>query len=251
MQSLKNKIAVVTGGTTGIGYATAKEFHNEGATVIITGRRKPDLNKVANELKVTGIAADQLNLGEIDALVEDVVVAFKKIDILFLNAGIAAFSPLATATEDHYDSIMDLNVKGCFFTIQKFLPLMNEGGSIIFNASVNAQLGAPDSTVYAASKAAILSISRVLARELSEKKIRVNAISPGPVATPLYDKLGLSKDEMQGFGELLSKRILLNRFAQPSEVAKVARFLASEDASFITGSEIVVDGGLTVNALMY
>jgi NAD(P)-dependent dehydrogenase (short-subunit alcohol dehydrogenase family) len=145
---------------------------------------------------------------------------------------------------------MDLNVKGVFFTIQQFLPLLNDGGSIIFNTSVNAVLGVPGSSVYSASKAALLAINKVLAKELAPRKIRVNAVSPGPVSTPLYSKLGMSTEEIDGFGQALGSKILLGRFAQPEEVANVVRFLASDDASFITGTEVTVDGGLTVNAVV-
>jgi NAD(P)-dependent dehydrogenase (short-subunit alcohol dehydrogenase family) len=145
---------------------------------------------------------------------------------------------------------MDLNVKGVFFTVQKFVPLLNDGGSVIFNTSVNAVLGVPGSSVYSASKAAVLALNKVLAKELSPRKIRVNAVSPGPVATPLYSKLGMSTEQIEGFGQALGSKILLNRFADAAEIANVVRFLASDEASFITGTEITVDGGLTVNAVM-
>jgi NAD(P)-dependent dehydrogenase (short-subunit alcohol dehydrogenase family) len=251
MSNLTNKVAVITGGNSGIGYATAKELAAKGARVIITGRNADAVNKAAQELGVTGMVSDQAKLDQIDLLVADVKAQFGKIDILFLNAGVAVFSPMETATEDHYDTIMNLNVKGVYFTVQKFLPILNDGGSIIFNASVNAALGAPDSSVYAASKAALLSFTKVFARELAARKIRVNSVSPGPVETPLYGKLGLTEEQVNGFGSVLSQRILLNRFGKPEEIANAVRFLASDDASFITGSELTVDGGLTVNAIMY
>jgi len=251
MSNLTNKVAVVTGGTTGIGYATAKELAAKGAQVVITGRSGAAVSKAAEELGVTGIVSDQGKLTDIDNLVAAVKDQFGKVDILFLNAGVAVFSSVESATEEHYDNIMDLNVKGVFFTVQKFIPIINDGGSIIFNASVNASLGAPDSAVYAASKAALLSINKVLARELASRKIRVNAVSPGPVATPLYGKLGLTEEEVNGFGSVLSQRILLNRFGTPDEIANAVTFLASDEASFITGTELTVDGGLTVNAIIY
>lgn len=251
MNNLTNKIAVVTGGNSGIGYAAAKELIAQGATVVITGRNHDAVNKAAEELGATGIVSDQSKIDQIDQLAQAVKDQFGKVDILFLNAGIAAFSPVETATEDHYDSIMNLNVKGVYFTVQKFIPLLNDGGSIIFNASVNAVLGMPDSSIYAASKAALLSFNKVLARELASRKIRVNAISPGPVATPLHDKLDLEQEQADAFGSILSQRILLNRFGQSEEIANVVRFLASDDASFITGTEITVDGGFTVNAIVY
>jgi len=251
MINLTNKVAVVTGGNSGIGYASAKELAAQGAKVIITGRNRETLDKAAAELGVTGIVADQSSIEHIENLVAEVSEKFGKVDVLFLNAGVATFSSVANATESHFDSIMDSNVKGVFFTVQKFIPILNDGASVIFNTSVNAVLGAPDSGVYAASKAAIISLNRVLAGELAPRKIRVNAILPGPVATPLYGKLGLTEAEVNGFGTVLGQRILLNRFAQPEEIANVVRFLASDDASFITGIDLTVDGGLTVNKLIY
>jgi NAD(P)-dependent dehydrogenase (short-subunit alcohol dehydrogenase family) len=251
MSSLLNKVAVVTGGNSGIGYATAEALAAEGAQVIITGRNVESVSNAAQTLGVTGIVSDQSKLDQIDNLVAEVKAKFGSVDVLFLNAGVANFSPVATATEAHYDTIMNLNVKGVYFTVQKFLPIIKDGGSIIFNTSVNASLGMPDSSVYAASKAAVLSLNKVLARELSSRKIRVNAVSPGPIETPLYGKLGLSEAEVNGFGQILGERILLNRFGKSEEIANVVKFLASDEASFINGAEIVADGGLTVNAIVY
>lgn len=251
MINLTNKVAVVTGGNSGIGYASAKELAAQGAKVIITGRNKEAVEKAADELGVTGIVSDQGKLEQIDSLVAEVKEKFGKVDVLFLNAGVATFSPVETATETHYDTIMDLNVKGVYFTVQKFIPILNDGASVIFNTSVNASLGMPNSGVYAASKAALISLNRVLAQELAPRQIRVNAVSPGPVATPLYGKIGLTEEEVNGFGTVLGERILLKRFGKPEEIANVVRFLASDDASFITGTEITVDGGLTVNAVIY
>ncbi|WP_427874900.1 SDR family oxidoreductase [Flavobacterium sp. MMS24-S5] len=250
MKSLENKVAIVTGGNSGIGYAAAADFVSKGAKVIVTGRNKEALAKAETELKVTGIVADQSDLKSIDNLVDEVKAKFGKVDILFLNAGIAAFAPLDSASEDHYDSIMNVNVKGVYFTVQKVLPILNDGGSIIFNTSVNAHVGMPNSSVYAASKAAVLSLNKVFAVELASRKIRVNAVSPGPIETPLYGKVGLEKEEVEGLGAALGEKILLKRFGQAAEVAKTVSFLASDDASFITGSEIVVDGGLIVNSVL-
>lgn len=250
MNKLSNKIAIVTGGNSGIGYAAAQELSAEGATVIITGRNKASLETAATELNAKAIAADQADLKSIDKLVEEVKNTYGKIDIIFLNAGIAAFAPLESASEEHYDTIMDVNVKGVFFTLQKFLPILNDGASIVFNTSINAHVGMPNSSVYAGSKAAILAFNKVFATELAPRKIRVNAISPGPVETPLYGKLGLGHEEVAGFGEILGKKILLNRFGQASEIGKAVVFLASSDSSFITGTELVVDGGLLVNPVV-
>ncbi|RYJ40718.1 Short-chain dehydrogenase/reductase SDR [Flavobacterium anhuiense] len=250
MKNLENKVAIVTGGNSGIGYAAAADLAAKGAKVIITGRNKEALAKAETELNVTGIVADQSDLKSIDNLVEEVKTKFGKVDILFLNAGIAAFAPVDSASEDHYDSIMNVNVKGVYFTVQKVLPILNDGGSIIFNTSVNAHVGMPNSSVYAASKAAVLSLNKVFAVELASRKIRVNAVSPGPIETPLYGKVGLEKEEVEGLGSALGEKILLKRFGQSAEVAKTVSFLASDDASFITGSEIVVDGGLIVNTVL-
>ncbi|MES2239890.1 MAG: SDR family oxidoreductase [Bacteroidota bacterium] len=250
MNKLSNKIAIVTGGNSGIGYAAAKDFKENGAKVIITGRNEQATIKAAQELGVTGIVSDQSDLKSIDSLVEEVKSKFGKIDIVFLNAGLAAFAPLDQASEEHYDSIMNVNVKGVYFTLQKLLPILNDGGSVVLNTSINASVGMPNSSVYAASKGALLSLNRVFATELAPRKIRINAISPGPVETPLYGKLGLSQEEVNGFGKVLGEKILLNRFGQADEIAKSVTFLASSDASFITGTELVVDGGLIVNAVV-
>lgn len=250
MKNLENKVAIVTGGNSGIGLATAAELSAKGAKVIVTGRNQESLTQAETELNVTGIRADQTDLKSIDSLVEQVSSQFGKVDIVFLNAGIAAFAPVDSASEEHYDSIMNANVKGVYFTVQKLLPILNDGASIIFNTSINAHVGMPNSSVYAASKAAVLSLNRVFATELAPRKIRVNAVSPGPVETPLYGKLGLAKEEVEGFGAVLGEKILLKRFGQASEIAKTVSFLASDDASFITGTEIVVDGGLTVNPVV-
>lgn len=250
MKNLENKVAIVTGGNSGIGYAAAADLVSKGAEVIVTGRNKESLAKAETELNVTGIVADQSDLKSIDNLVEEVKAKIGKVDILFLNAGVASFAPLELAPEDHYDTIMNVNTKGVYFTVQKLLPILNDGASIIFNTSINAHVGMPNSSVYAASKAAVLSFNKVFAVELAPRKIRVNAVSPGPVETPLDGKLGLQKEEVEGFGTVLGEKILLKRFAQSSEIAKTVSFLASDDSSFITGTEIVIDGGLTVNAVV-
>lgn len=250
MKTLENKVILVTGGTSGIGLATAKHLVESGAKVIITGRNEASLKIAAEETGATGIISDQGNLAEIEQLANQVKAQFGSVDGLFLNAGIATFSPLESASEAHYDSIMDLNVKGVFFTIQKFLPFLNDGGAIVFNASINASVGMPNTSVYAAGKAALLAINRVLATELAPRNIRVNAISPGPVATPLYGKIGLTEEEVNGFGTVLGEKILLKRFGQPEEIAKAVKFLISDDSSFITGTELVIDGGLIVNAVV-
>ncbi|SHG39128.1 glucose 1-dehydrogenase [Flavobacterium johnsoniae] len=250
MRNLENKVAVITGGSSGIGYESAAELTARGAKVIITGRSKAALAKAETELNVTGIVADQSDLKSIDSLVEKLKAKFGKIDILFLNAGIAFFEPVESASEEHFDKIIDVNVKGVYFTVQKLLPVLNDGGSIIFTTSANAHLAIPNSSVYSLSKAAVLSLNKVLSVELAPRKIRVNALTPGPVETPIFSKLGMEKEEIEGFSTVLSEKILLKRFGKTSEIAKTVAFLASSDASFITGSEIVADGGLTVNSVI-
>ncbi|WP_293307603.1 SDR family oxidoreductase [Pedobacter sp. UBA5917] len=248
MDTLQHKTALITGGNSGIGYATAKLFKEKGASVIITGRSEKSVKTSSAALGVKGYVSDQGNIDAIDSLADSIKLDFGKLDIIFLNAGIATFSPFEAASESHFDEIMDINFKGVFFTLQKLLPLLNDHASIIFNTSVNASIGMPNSGVYAASKAALVALNRVLATELAPKHIRVNCISPGPVDTPVYDKLGLDSDQVNALGKILSERILLKRFAQAEEIAQLAFFLAGSDSSFITGTEIVIDGGLTVNA---
>ena len=250
MKTLENKVILVTGGTSGIGLATAKHLVESGAKVIITGRDKATLEVAAKETGSIGIVSDQSNLKDIAQLAADVKEKFGAVDGLFLNSGLATFSSLESASEAHYDNLMDLNVKGTFFTIQNFLPFLNDGGAIVFNASINACIGMPNSSVYAASKGAILSINRVLATELAPRRIRVNAISPGPVTTPLYGKLGITQEEVDGLGTILGQKILLKRFGVAEEIAKAVKFLISDDSSFVTGTELIIDGGLTVNAVV-
>jgi NAD(P)-dependent dehydrogenase (short-subunit alcohol dehydrogenase family) len=250
MNTLHQQTALITGGNSGIGYAAAKLFKANGATVIITGRNAEAVARASNELGVTGYVSDQADLSVIDQLVATITTDFGRIDSIFLNAGIAAFRPFEQATEAHFDGLMDINVKGVFFTLQKLLPILNNGGSVIFNTSVNAKVGMPSSAVYSASKAAIIGLSRVLATELAPKNIRVNCISPGPVETPVYGKLGMNTDEIGVFSNILSSKILLKRFAQAEEIAQLASFLASKDSSFITGTEMIIDGGLTVNPVI-
>ena len=250
MEKLKNKTALVTGGNSGIGLATAKEFIAQGAKVIITGRNKTAIEKIAKEIGAIGIVVDQKDIGAIDKIAEEVKSNFSNLDILFLNAGIAEFMPVEHVSEDHYDRIMDVNLKGTFFTMQKLLPLMKENGSIVLNASANATLGMPNTIIYSASKAAILAFIRVLAVELSGRRIRVNAITPGPILTPAMDKLGMNKEQLEGFSQMVSESVLLGRFGESEEIAKTVCFLASDESSYINGAEIKVDGGVTINKVV-
>ena len=250
MNDLTAKVAVVTGGNSGIGYATAKQFKEAGAQVIITGRDADKVATAAFELGVTGIVADVINLTAIDRLVEQVKTDFGKIDILFVNAGIFNPAPLGQTSEEMFDNQMGINFKGAVFTIEKFLPLINDGGSIINLSSINAYTGMPNTAIYAASKAALNSYTRTAATELAPRKIRVNAVNPGPVYTPIFAKTGMPEEQLKEFSAAIESRIPLKRFGQPEDIAKLVSFFASDDASFITGSEYNIDGGINVNPII-
>ena len=250
MSQLNGKIAVVTGGNSGIGYSTAKKLKEEGATVIITGRSSEKVNTAASELGVIGITADVLNLSAIDAAVNQVKNEYGKIDILFVNAGIFSPTPIGQISEEMFDNQMGINFKGAVFTVEKFLPIINDGGSIINLSSVNAYTGMPNTAVYAASKAAMNSYTRTAATELAPRKIRVNAVNPGPVYTPIFGKTGMSEDQLDGFAKAMQNRVPLKRFGQPEDIAELVTFLASDKASFITGAEYNIDGGINVNPLL-
>jgi NAD(P)-dependent dehydrogenase (short-subunit alcohol dehydrogenase family) len=250
MRELKGKVAVVTGGNSGIGYASAKELKANGATVIITGRSEEKVKTASEELGVKGIVADVESILAIENLVAQVKTDFGKVDILFVNAGIFQAAPIGQISEEMFDHQMGINFKGAFFTTEKFLPILNDGASIINLSSINAYTGMPNTAVYAASKAALNSFTRTAATELAPRKIRVNAINPGPVSTPIYGKTGMAEEQINGFAEALQNRIPLKRFGQPEDIAKLVSFLASDDASFITGSEYNIDGGININPLL-
>ncbi|PWA06725.1 SDR family oxidoreductase [Flavobacterium laiguense] len=247
---LKGKIAVITGGNSGIGYATAKELVAEGATVVITGRNEVAVKKTAAELNVIGIVSDQSHLVAIDQLVKQVESTVGKVDILFINAGIAAFIPIESVTEDHFDSIMNINFKGAFFTLQKFIPILNEGAAVTFLSSLNATTGMANSSVYAASKASLNSLVRAASIELADRQIRVNSVSPGPINTPIFGKLGLDEESVNGLAQTMQNAIPLKRFGTVEQVAKIVAFLSSDDAAYTTGSDYPIDGGLGVNAVV-
>ncbi|MBA4743701.1 MAG: SDR family oxidoreductase [Muricauda sp.] len=249
MSTLKGRVAVITGGNSGIGYATAKKFKEEGATVIITGRSKEKVELAAAELGVKGIVADVLDLAAIDQAVGMITAEFGKIDILFVNAGVFIPMPVGQSTKDGFDNLMDINFKGAVFTIEKFLPILKDGGSIVNLSSINAYTGMPNTAVYGASKAALNAYTRAAATELSPRKIRINALNPGPIATPIFSKTGMSEEQLKGMGDMMQARIPLKRYGRPEEIAEVAAFLASDKASFITGSEYNVDGGLNINPI--
>lgn len=239
MKTFKDKIAVITGGNSGIGYATAKELHHNGAHVIITGRRKEAIEKAASELDVTGMIADQSSLADIDKLVSDISEQFGKVDILLINAGITKSAPIELTSEQLFDEIMDVNFKGAYFTLSKFIPILNDGASAVFLSSTSATISPPTASVYAASKAAINAVMKIAALELAPRKIRVNAVSPGPVATEILNKMGLNDTlEQQMIGS-----IPLARFGKANEVADLIAYLSDDKAAFITGANFLIDGG--------
>lgn len=250
MSTLNGKVAVVTGGNSGIGYATAKKLKQQGAKVIITGRSIEKVEAAAAELGVKGLVADVSDLSAIDNLVDLVKNEFGKVDILFVNAGVFQPTPIGNISEEIFDNQMGINFKGALFTTEKFLPILNDGASIINLSSVNAYTGMPNTAVYAASKAALNSYTRTAATELAPRKIRINSVNPGPVSTPIFGKTGMQEEQINGFAEALQNRIPLKRFGQPEDIANLVAFLASDDASFITGSEYNIDGGININPLL-
>jgi len=242
---LEGKVALITGGNSGIGLATAKQFVNEGAYVFITGRREAELAAAKKQIgkNVTAIQGDVSNLDDLDRLFVQIKKEKGKIDIVFANAGVARYAPLGTITEDFFDSIFDINVKGVLFTVQKSLPLLRDGGSIILNASIVATKGLSSNSVYSATKAAVRSFARTWTTDLKDRRIRVNAISPGPIDTPGLSELLASSETGEQRKKMISTTVPLGRFGRPEEIAKAVVFLASDDASYITGIELFVDGG--------
>lgn len=247
MKKLDGKVAVVTGGNSGIGLATAREFKQQGAKVVITGRDQQTLDDAKRELgnDVLAVRSDTSRLADIDKLFAVVREKLGTIDVLFINAGVGKFVPLESVTEEFFDSIMDINFKGAYFTIQKALPLLNDNASIVLNASINAYIGMPNTSVYAASKAALITLARTLSAELVDRGIRVNVVSPGPVATPIFGKLGIAADALDEVVKNVQTQVPMKRFGRPEEIAKAVLFLASDDASFLLGTEIVADGGMS------
>ena len=246
MGKLEGKVAVVTGGSSGIGLATAKRLVEEGAHVIITGRREKELKEAAALIgrNVTTVAGDISRLDDLDRLYAIVKEKHGHIDVLFANAGWGEVAPLETATEAHFDKTFDLNAKGTFFTVQKSIPLFKDGGSIILNSSVANVMGLPTFAVYAASKAAVRSFARGWAMELKGRKIRVNAVSPGPIETPALEKAGLTPEQAQQAAEQFVSQVPLGRRGKPEEIAATVVFLASDESSYITGVDLAVDGGM-------
>jgi len=245
MGKLEGKIALITGGNSGIGLATATQFVNEGAYVFITGRRDPELAAAVKEIgsHVTGVQGDVSNLGDLDRLFARIKREKGKLDVVFANAGVATSAPFGEITEEHYDSIFNINVKGLLFTVQKALPLVPDGASIILNASIVASKGLPENSVYSATKAAVRSFARTWTTDLKDRRIRVNAVSPGFIETPGLNNLMASIGAGEQRLQMLSNTVPLGRLGTPNEIAKAVVFLASDDSSYITGTELFVDGG--------
>lgn len=247
MSKLKGKIAVVTGGNSGMGFATAKEFVAEGAQVIITGRRQHDLDEAVKSIgkNIEGVQGDVSNLADIDRLHDHIKAKYGRVDVIFANAGIGGdMVPFGQVSEAQFDDVFNINAKGVFFTVQKLLPLVPDGGSIILNASIAGYSGTPAFSVYAATKAAVRSFARGWTTDLKARKIRVNALSPGPIDTPIFGKTNLTQDQIDSFKGSLLEQIPLGRIGRTDEIAKPAVFLASDDSSYITGIELTVDGGM-------
>ena len=245
MGKLDGRIALITGGNSGIGLATAKRFVNEGAYVFITGRRDTELAAAVKQVghDVTGVQGDVSNLGDLDRLFAQIRQEKGRLDIVFANAGIAKYAPFGTITEEFYHSIFDINVKGVLFTVQKALPLMPDGASIILNASIVGSKGLPSNSVYSATKAALRSFARTWTTDLKDRRIRVNAVSPGTIDTPGLSDLLASSAAGEQRKKMISGSVPLGRFGTPDEIAKAVMFLASDDSSYVTGTELFVDGG--------
>lgn len=247
MRKLEGKVAVVTGGNSGIGLATARTFAAHGAKVAISGRDPKTLEKAAKEIggDTLAIRADVADPAELDGLFHQVKARFGGIDVLFVNAGIAQFAPLSEATAEHFDAVIGVNLKGVYFTIQKALPRLNDGASIILNTSAVHRLGLPGTSVYSASKAAVRSLARTLSAELIGRGIRVNAVAPGPIETPILGRLGLSPEAANELAQGLLSRVPVKRFGRPEDIAEAVLYLASPESAYVVGVEISVDGGMS------
>jgi NAD(P)-dependent dehydrogenase (short-subunit alcohol dehydrogenase family) len=247
MKTFEGKVAVVTGGNSGIGLATGKAFAAQGARVAITGRDKKTLEQAAREIgpQTLAVQADVTDLSSLDTLFRQVKERLGNIDALVVNAGVARFAPIDEVTVQHYDVLLDTNLKGSYFTVQKALPGMNRGASIILMTTAADTLGLPGSSVYAASKAALRSLARTLSAELISQNIRVNAVAPGPIETPIFGRLGLTQEAVGELAKTILGRVAAKRVGQPEEIANAVLFLASPAANYIVGVELNVDGGMS------
>ncbi|MBB6109623.1 SDR family oxidoreductase [Mucilaginibacter lappiensis] len=246
--SFKNKTAVITGGNSGIGYAAAKEFKERGATVIITGRRKDALDRAAEELGVHSILADQGSLADIDQLAATVKAQYNKIDFLFINAGMTGgVFPIEYGSVANFEEVMNVNARGPYFTLSKFIPLLNDGASVVFLSSIATQVSAPLFSVYSASKAALNAIAKTAALELAARKIRVNIVSPGPTNTNLMTRAGVDPELQHKIYEGIMAKSPLGRKGEPEEIAKTVVHLCEDSSAYITGADIVIDGGMALS----
>ena len=244
--SLQNKVAVITGGNSGIGFATAQELHQRGARVIIVGRNASAVAAAAASVggDTLGLVADVSRVSDLDRVFQEIKEKAGVIDILFANAGIAKFAPLADSQEALFDEMTDANYKGAFFTVQKALPLLRDGAAVVFTSSTVVHFGMAGASIYAATKAALNSLAKTLAVELAGRKIRVNVVSPGPIATPIFGKMGLPESAVNEMGGAILAQVPLARFGEAQEVAKAVAYLVSPEATYVTGTELLIDGGM-------
>jgi len=246
MDNLKDKVTVITGGNSGIGYATAKLLKEQGAEVIITGRRKEAIEKAALELGVTAITSDQSSVSDIENLAAQVKADFGSVDILFINAGIAGLGTIEQTTEELFDNIMNVNLRGAYFTLSKFIPILKDGASVVFLSSNTASMPGPGSSVYSASKTALNSVMKSAALELAPRKIRVNSVSPGPTETEVMKKVGLDEATVKSIMDVVVEKVPLKQMGRAEDVAQMVAYLISDAAVFITGADFIMDGGMSL-----
>lgn len=247
MKKLEGKVAVVTGGNSGIGRAAAVALAREGARVVVFGRNQETLDATLAELggDAVGVRGDVTSLDDLDRLVDAARARFGGVDAVFVNAGVGALTPFGDTSPEVFDRLVDVNFKGAFFTVQKLLPILNEGASVVLNASIAGQLGMADFSVYSATKAAVRSLARSLSRDLLPRGVRVNSLSPGPIETPIFGRMGLSSEQQEAFGASLAEQSPLRRAGRPEEVAAAVVFLASPESSYVVGVDLEVDGGMS------
>jgi NAD(P)-dependent dehydrogenase (short-subunit alcohol dehydrogenase family) len=245
-QRFQGKVAVVTGGNSGIGLGVAKAYAREGAQVAITGRNEKTLEAAAKEIGdgTLAIQSDAGKVAEIETAMKKIKERFGRIDAMFVNAGVAKLIPFDEVTEEFFDETVNINMKGVFFTVQKAIPLMSKGSAIVLNASINAHLGMPGTTVYGATKAAVINMAKTFSRDLLEKGIRVNAISPGPITSALLGRDGMSQEKVQEIKDWIQSQVPIKRFGTPEEIAAGVLYLTAPESAFVLGAELIIDGGM-------